>query len=255
MILPPVPNPVSYQITVSTAIGEPLLTLYGWTSPKSLVRLSGQRVTDEVISDDKGYFFFDRVFLPGANPDYPELCLSAIDTQSRISFPTCLAPLPGGPFNFNIGPVLLSPTISLSGTTANGATIPNVPVTITLATQPTRRLVTAAQAYFLPHYQISSDENGNFEFSLPDEEPWRLFASAQFQNFATPKSNTLTFQKPSFWIWLWELILKLLKPYGWFLILIMEMIILIGLVRGKRRAPSGTRLGRRLVLAKNILPR
>ena len=254
-------QPVSYQITVSAAIGEPKLTLFGWTSPKALVELSGQRVADEVIADDKGYFFFDRVFLPRANPDYPELCLSAIDTQSRVSFPTCLSRLPAGPFNFNIGPVLLPPTLSLSGPpaggTGTGATIPKVAVEVAFANEKAATgLVPLANAYFLPKYRLTSDENGNFEFNLPDQhQEWRLFAFARFQNFATPKSNTLTFQTPSFWTLFWQLILKLFRPYGWFLILMMEMTIIIGLVAGKRRPPSGIKAGRRLVLAKNILPR
>ena len=272
MILPPVPNPVSYQITVSTAIGEPQLTLFGWTSPRALVKLSGQRVADEVISDEKGYFFFDRIFLPRANPNYPELCLSAIDTQSRLSFPTCLAPLPGGPFNITVGPVLLPPTLSLSKGTfrpgeeaiALGATMPNTPVSIFLANDASSKsIVPQASAYFLPQYHLTSDENGNFEFNLPDQHhDWRFFASAAFQNFATPKSNTLSFRVLSFWgrLWqqltmFWGFILGLVKPYLWLVILAVEVVLIIGLVAGKRRAPSGTRRGRRLVLAKNIPPR
>lgn len=255
--------PVSYQITVSTAIGEPKLTLFGWTSPKALVELSGQRVADEVIADEKGYFFFDRIFLPRPNPNYPELCLSAIDTQSRVSFPTCLAPLPGGPFNITVGPVLLPPTLSLSGPSGaeagTGATIPKVAVEISFANElPASRqggasvgLVRQANAFFLPKYQLTSDENGNFEFNLPNHPAtagdWRLFASAYFQNFATPKSNTLTFRVLSPWalFWqqitkLWGFILALVNPYLWILILVAEIAILVGLFTKtqRRKQPS-----------------
>jgi len=136
-----VENPQSYQITVSAAIGESHLTLFGYTSPNALVQLEGQRVSEQVIADQNGYFFFDRIFLPKPNPLYPELCLTSVDTQSRISFPTCLPSLPTEPLNIIIGPVLLSPTLILSKgnflpkeqIVAKGLTIPNSEVMIFLA--------------------------------------------------------------------------------------------------------------------------
>jgi len=104
-----VENPQSYQITVSAAIGESHLTLFGYTSPNALVQLEGQRVFEQVIAGQDGFFFFDRLFLPKPNPLYPELCLTSVDTQSRISFPTCLPSLPTEPLISSLVPFYSRP--------------------------------------------------------------------------------------------------------------------------------------------------
>ncbi|PIZ48922.1 hypothetical protein COY29_02745 [Candidatus Woesebacteria bacterium CG_4_10_14_0_2_um_filter_39_14] len=262
-----VTNPVSYEITVSATLGEPKLTLFGYSSPHSLVQLHGERVAEEVIADNQGYFLFDRAFLPYPNPQYPELCLNAIDTQSRISFPICLPPLPTGPFNFNIGPVLLAPTFSLEKGSflpqeqikAEGLTIPNSEVTVFLANDSeTPRMVARqrprllrggiAHAYSLPQYKIKSDSQGRFEFSLPTVKPnnWRLFTAAKFQGSPTPKSNTLNFKILNWWQWLLLIItnllgafLRLIKPFWWLLLICLELIIIIGLLVNRSRNKFG----------------
>lgn len=253
-------EPVSYEITVSAAIGEPKLTLFGYSSPNSLVELKGNRVSEQVIANKQGYFFFDRVFLPQPTPEYPELCLTSIDTQSRISFPTCLPSLPrqlAGPYEITVGPVLLPPTISLEKgnylpgkqVAAQGATIPNTEVTIFLANDLSTfylasKLITPAYAYSLPKYQIQADENGHFEFNLPANRSatWRIFTAASYLGSPTPKSNTLTFKILSWWEWLWQklkeilaLFLGLFKPYLWQLIILAEIIILSLLWHQKRK--------------------
>lgn len=248
-------NSVSYTIIVSATVGEPKLTLFGYTSPGAWVELKGTGVVEETISNSQGYFFFDRIFLPRPRPEYPELCLTAVDTQQRPSFPTCLPPLPVGPFNIQVGPVLLSPTISLEKgnflpgeqVAAKGATIPNSEVTIFLAYDPSSlpqfSLISPVYAYSLPKYQIRSDENGSFEFNLPANQPttWRVFAAAKLLGSPTPKSNTLTFRVLSWWQWLWEKIkliflslLAFIKPYLWQLIILIEVIIILWLFRKRR---------------------
>ena len=249
-----VTNPVSYEINISATLGEPKLTLFGYSSPHSLVQLRGERVAEEVIADNQGYFLFDRAFLPYPNPQYPELCLNAIDTQSRISFPVCLPTLTTGPFNFNIGPVLLAPTFSLEKGSflpqeqikAEGLTIPNTEVTIFLANDANGRnnnqgLLTKlfrfeALAYSLPQYQIKADEQGRFEFSLPTVKPnnWRLFTAAEFRGSPRIKSNTLNFRILSWWQWLLLMItnllgafLRLIKPFWWLLLILMELSLVI----------------------------
>jgi len=101
-------------IKVSATIGEPKLTLFGYTCAHCLVYLQGQRVFEETNADSSGFFEFTKIFLPLPNPDYPELCLTSIDNQRQITFPTCLPPLPTGPYHIEIGPVLLPPTLTLS---------------------------------------------------------------------------------------------------------------------------------------------
>ena len=259
-------NPQSYQITVSATIGESRLTLFGWTSPQSLVELQGQRVSESVIANDQGYFFFDRILLPAprsprsasgvgeVEPTYPELCLTSIDTQSRASFPTCLPPLPrqlAGSFDISIGPVLLPPTLNLSKGSflpneqaiAQGLTIPNSEVNIFLANNLTPSLrfsfIPSVYAYFIPRYQIKADANGHFEFNLPAGPPaggasWRVFATATHLGLPSPKSNTLTFRILGWWEWLLAqiklilgLIVGLAKPYWWQIIIFLEIGILL----------------------------
>jgi hypothetical protein len=249
-----VENPIQAKVTVSASIGEPKLTLFGYSSAQSLVQLSGQRVEEEVIAQDNGYFLFDRIFLPYPNPEYPELCLNAIDTQSRISFPVCLPTLPIGPFDLTVGPVLLPPTFSLEKgdflpqeqIKAEGLTIPGTDVNLFLANDASNKKGFLARlfrletlAYTLPQYQIKADQNGYFEFSLPTVKAnnWRLFASSQFQGSPTPKSNTLNFKVLSWWEWLWLSIanllwgfLRLLRPYWWLILICLETILVVWLL-------------------------
>ena len=258
------PNPLPYTITVTATIGEPKLTLFGWTSPFALVELRGSQVYAETTANIQGYFYFDRVFLP-QTANSPELCLSAIDTQDRTSFPTCLPPLPMGLYHIRIGPVLLAPTLSLEKgsflagqqVAARGETIPNTEVTIFLANEikksllrggaPTgddssevgrkNLLVKSAYAFSLPQYQIISDETGHFEFNLPagrggvtPPATWRVFASADYLDSPTPKSNTLAFKILFWWQCLWErliIFLSNLKPYWWAVIILVEIVIII----------------------------
>jgi len=266
-------NPQSSQIIISASIGEPKLTLFGYTSPHALVQLDGQGVAEEVIADENGYFFFDRIFLPYPKPQYPELCLSSIDTQSRLSFPNCLPTLPIGPFDITVGPVLLSPTLSLSKgsflpqeqVVAEGLTIPNSEVMIFLANdsksevKPTSNFNTnihpltqflrgrTVYAYSLPQYQIKADEKGYFEVNLPTikKTNWKIFAGAIFQNSLTPKSQTLNFKIQSWWEWFWGkikqvfgLFFNTLKPNLWTVIIIGELIVM-GILLVKWRLNKG----------------
>ncbi|PJE67348.1 hypothetical protein COU95_02895 [Candidatus Shapirobacteria bacterium CG10_big_fil_rev_8_21_14_0_10_40_9] len=257
-----VTNPISYEITVSASIGEGRLTLFGYTSPHALVQLEGRQIAEEVIAGENGFFFFDRIFLPKPNPQYPELCLNSIDTQSQISFPNCLPPLPTGPFNMSVGPVLLPPTFTLTKGSffpkeqivASGLTIPNSNVMIFLANDVTKksffsRLVPETFAYNLPQYQTQADQNGHFEFNLPTikRSNWKIFAGANWQNFPTPKSNTLNFKIQSWWEWFWArikwllgVVLGLSRPFLWSIIVLIELTIVVVLLVGvaKRRQRS-----------------
>jgi len=237
---------INYEIKVSASIGEPKLTLFGYSSPQGLIQLQGDRVDEQVIADEKGYFFFDRIFLPLPNPEYPELCLTTTDTQSRASFPTCLPRLPIGNYLISVGPVLLPPTVSLDKgifitkeqIKAQGLTIPNSEVNIFLANDQSKikrlSLVKSAHAYNLPSYKTVSDQNGYFEFNLPNEEQssWKMFAGANFLNSPTPKSNTLNFKIIPWWLWFIKMVyqafislLGLLKPSFWLIILLEIMAI------------------------------
>jgi len=274
------PHPQEVQITVWATIGEPKLTVFGWTSPQALVELKGQRVSELTIADETGYFYFDRIFLPPPKPNYPEICLSVVDRSSRISsFPTCLPSLPPKLGEIRVGPVLLPPTLSLEQgeflpgqqVKATGATFPKSKVKIFLANEnsPSNSKKTVSlklyipkslysyipkiapvYAHFLPQYEIQSDDQGNFEFNLPASYPqnWKVYATAEFQGSPSPKSVSLSFQVLRWWTWLWKRIKEFLlatfaflKPHWWWLVIVGEILLILILWR-KRKSAKPTAL-------------
>lgn len=196
---------IERNVTASVTIGEPLFVLYGYTSPKSIVQLTGNAgVSAQTESEENGYFRFTNVYLL---PITTELCLTSIDQSSRTTSPTCISapsfPLKGK----EIGPIILSPTISLGKgqflpeetVEANGRSIPNTEVDVSLfRAEPTlfERLFPIAFADTLPLYTIKTDKNGYFSFNLPSatSNTFRLFTQAKFNSSPSPKSNTLTFR-------------------------------------------------------------
>ena len=266
-------NPSEAQITVWATIGEPKLTVFGWTSPQALVELKGQRVSELAVADETGYFYFDRVFLPPPKPNYPEICLSVVDRASRISsFPTCLPPLPPKLGEIRVGPVLLPPTLSLEQgeflagqqVKATGATFPKSKVKIFFANETSNLAshlpgVKGAWAFSLPQYEIQSDQQGNFEFNLPASYPqnWKVYATAEFQGSPSPKSVSLSFRVLSWWAWFWQrakefllATLALLKPHWWWLVIAGEILLI--LILWRKKSPKQTALA--LPPPRNILP-
>lgn len=255
-------EPVEVQISVSATLGEPKLTIFGYASPQALVELKGRLVDESVIADDTAYFIFDRVFLlqpfsGAAGQHYPELCLNAIDTASRLGFPVCLPPLPTGPHDITVGPVLLSPTLTMEKgifspgeqVIAHGATLPNSTVTIHLANHRPSGLafVRPALAYDLPTLEIQSDAKGNFEFNLPADTPaaWRVFAAAEHEDSPTAKSPSLAFRVMNWWEW-WLVMFqnlpgsltRFIKPLLWPLLIIAEILIVFILWCIKKQEPG-----------------
>jgi len=263
-VLIPEPSLLSIEdeITVSASIGEPKLTLFGYGPVGSQVTLTGIGILEITAANDIGYFEFENVFLPRRTEGqefYPEFCLQAYYEEISTQ-PTCLAPLPFGKFNYQIGPVILSPTLVLEKGTAftaeqvkaYGRTLPNTEITIFLAKEENQGLsdflkniwlVKEASAYSIPTYQITSDSNGNYEFNLPSETSsrWRIFAASSFQSKNSAKSNTLSFWvKPAIFRWLDEVaaFLSLIWSNCFPLLIIFELLIigfLIRLLIGKRK--------------------
>lgn len=255
-------------VEITAAVGEPRLTVFGYSSPGSQIELQGQAVSQMTTADGTtGYFLFDRLYLPEiylsySPPATPELCLSAIDLFNRVSFPVCLPPIPplNQPAGITVGPVILSPTLTLEENSdkkpifASGLTLPEAEVRIFLANDPSpsffslfsRILVSPAEAYFLPVYELKSDEHGYFEFSLPEGQSakWQIFASALYQNHPSPKSQTLTFVSlsPEQWRWLRLAgliapVIGFLKSHLWPLTVLAELTA-IGLIWGWNRRKS-----------------
>lgn len=200
---------VKPSVIVSATIGIPKMTLWGYTSAGSVVELTGIGVSQTTISDPTGHYSFDLIFLPNSNT-FPELCVTSIDTEKHATAPTCIPPIPQGNYFYNVGPVILPPTIGLgspqtnpgSQVSAQGTTIPDSTIEIKLARPDTKkgilgfRLVKPALAYYIPSYTVKADANGKYSFNMPITEgvTWRVFATTEYQGGKSPKSNTLKFE-------------------------------------------------------------
>jgi len=120
--------------TVSAFIGDARFTLFGYTSPFARVIIQGQGIYDETRSDETGYFIFENRFSP-LSPR--EACLMSVDSQGRVTQPVCLPPFDVRK-NVTIGPVILSPTLSVNSHeyvvdeygVLSGETVPNSDVTL-----------------------------------------------------------------------------------------------------------------------------
>ncbi len=201
---------VKPNVIVSATIGIPKMTLWGYGSPNSVVELIGINVDQITNSDGTGYYSFDLVYLPDTE-SFPELCITAIDNSKRVTMPTCIPPINRDNYFYNVGPVILPPTISLgapqtypeSQVSAQGTTIPNSIMEIKLARPDNRqdvlsfKIVKSALAYYVPSYTVVSDANGDYSFNVPTNKnvTWRLFAITDYKDGnKSPKSNTLTFE-------------------------------------------------------------
>jgi hypothetical protein len=202
--------PASTSVTAS--IGQNRITINGYTSPKSRVELSSPRVFAVTYSDNNGYFVFDKTLLP-KNPS--DLCLISIDENSRHTTPVCIPPPPATNYQTTTGPILLPPTISLENDTVNpnstvvtsGQTIPNSKISLHFykVDDSAAAFPKEVQAYSLPSITVLTDKDGNFSLNLPTaySSNYRLYASTQFNDNYSPKSNTLIYILPSlFYIFL-----------------------------------------------------
>lgn len=238
---------ISNQIVVTASIGEPRLTLFGYTSPYATVYLEGgASLFAETMARSDGFFIFENLFVLGKVGDY---CLYGQDREERVTGPVCLPPLPDGPFLTNIGPVILPPTLSLSKgnflageqVVASGETIPSSETKIALFKKEKSPLfVRRIYAFSLPEYQVASDKNGYFSFNLPSVSTnlYRLFASSFWENRESPKSNTLTFKVVTIWEWLVLKIktllratLGLFRPSNLSLIILGEAFLILFLLK------------------------
>ena len=213
-------KPNSHNVIVTASLGEPRLTLFGYTSPFAKVSLhDGASLFAEKMANSKGFFIFENLFVLTKVGDY---CLYSQDQEKRVSKPVCLPPLPEGNFITSVGPVIMPPTLSLSKgqslpgdqVTASGETIPNTETTIALFKEEKQSLfVRRIYAASLPRYEVVADKNGHFSFNLPSTSTntYRLFANSYWQEKKSPKSNTLTFKVLSIWEWLLEKIKITLK--------------------------------------------
>lgn len=270
------PSPKKEEVKISARVGGPyfLTKLSGWTSPFAEVTFESKGMaTKKTLANETGFFLFESISLP-EKPQ--EICLISQDVNQLTSFPLCL-PSPPNNQNFEIEGILLSPTLSLEneeiikGKTAkaSGMTFPNSQIDIYFFIEQKNFIPTTisqiakglnffspqtAKAADFPVYQIKSNANGYFEFSLPTANlsKNRLFVSAVFpasllpnqtplKETRSPKSNTLFFQVIGLWeilkiffLQLWLSLTKLNWKSPLFIILLEIIILFILLISIKK---------------------
>lgn len=206
-------------VSIQASIPGTYVTIFGYTSPTARVELSSPKAYAVTYSDDQGYFVFNQVLLPRHPQD---LCLNSFDDSNRTNNPVCL-PEPPDNSKTDIGPVLLSPTISLDlkQNFASGQSIPNSHIKIYFHEQENKKLslIKTAHAMALPTLEIDTDSRGNYSINLADNSrsAYRLFSTSTFLDSDSPKSNTLFYGQVSFQ-WFLLLLLPLFVALIFFLI-------------------------------------
>jgi hypothetical protein len=197
------------SVKISASISENSVTISGYTSPQSRVELTGLNVYDTTFSGDTGYFEFNKTYLP---KNYSELCLISKDNSDRTTTPICIPAPPHSKYHTNIGPVILPPTLTLDqpelkpGATVvtSGQSLPNSEIEVYFykVNDKGQAFPKPAHAYSLPVLAAKSDSSGHFNLNLPTAyaSNYRLYASVKYQDNLSPKSNTLIYKMPSFWL-------------------------------------------------------
>lgn len=188
-------------VTISANVPANTITIFGYTSPSSRVELSSSKTFAVTYSQDDGYFVFDRLTIPRLSQD---LCLTSQDESNRISNPVCIPEPPLTNSYTEIGPVLLSPTLSLDlqNQYSSGQSIPNSTIQVYLYQETSSlSLIKKVEAFSLPVFEVKSDSHGNYSLNLPDTVAtnYRIFATTQYLDTNSSKSNTLLYH-PDFTI-------------------------------------------------------
>ena len=231
----------------SVSIGEFRFSLYGYTSPLALVTFEGLGIFDQTTADDKGYFQFNNRFSPFSKR---EACLSSKDQFGRLSSPVCLPPFPVD-YNVTIGPVIISPTVSLNKTdfflgdqvVLSGQAIPNSEVNLAIFNEnegkysfPSFSFIKPVEAFTFPKITSKSDNMGNFSINLPSSSPekYRLFAQVNYIKSISPNSVKLNLEILPIWMIIVKFFLflfALLKPRLLEILILAEIIYIIYVIK------------------------
>lgn len=236
------------------------IRLFGYTAPYSIVQAESIRVFAQVSSDKTGYFIIDP--LP-VSSDAKEICLITIDAEKRTGFPLCIG-MPahnasqsdaGGPDidkPTEIGPVLLAPTLSLSGNSllqsktnqsaAYGKSLPGADLEISFfENNPSPvafNLIPPVEAKTIARITTKTDEKGSYSINLPAQKAafYRIFARSFYHDSPTPASLTLTYQVLSYQnYWIINILPKLI-------LLILFSVILLYLLYMEKKTGRGKSL-------------
>lgn len=232
---------VSPSVIISATIGIPKMTLWGYGPANSVVEVTGTGVDQKTTSQSDGYYSFDLIYLHDSM-SFPELCITAVDLDGRVTPPTCIPPIEEGNYFYNVGPVILPPTISLgapetnpgSQVSAQGTAIPNTEIVVKLAQGETGttsfKLVSEVLAFYIPSYTVTSDSKGNYSFNMPIKpgRTWRVFAFNNYEGNPSPKSNTLVLKTMTTSAYMIKTSLTFLGSlFKWPGVILLELILIL----------------------------
>lgn len=233
----PSPIPVPTQTPTRRYQIKPL-SIYGYGPKNSKVTLSGLGVSEVTQSDQRGFFRFDRIY--SYSFYYPELCLQSVDIDNNATQPSCIPGLPNNStIPLEVGPVLLSPTISLTksqlvkgeGVIVRGYTIPNSQTFIFLSNNPQVSLgfIKETLAYNLPIYDLKSNDDGKYELLVSGDETtnYKIFSSTKFGGENSAKSTTLNFSVVSGVRSFWQNLLEFVLTNKFGLLMISELLVIM----------------------------
>ena len=257
----PTATPTASPTATATPTASPIATptptpvvlpgefiIYGYGPSESTINMTGIGVNESTVSDELGYFEFKNLPFPTifsiiVNLFYPEVCFEAVDEDTRTTSPLCIPGLPDTITTNAVGPILLSPTLSIDkksiaineSVIASGKTTPNTKVTIYFSRENKEfifKVVEDVSAYSLPIYEVESSDNGYFEFSLPSNTPddWKVFAASEIEGSNSASSNTLSFSvNPSIYkaLKVYEDISYYIKPTLFKVVVAMQFILII----------------------------
>lgn len=227
------------DISVTATIGTTSLSVYGYGPVDSSVTLKGFGVSEVTMSDNTGLFRFNAIY--SFTYKYPELCIQAVDSEKRATQPTCIPGLPNNSIiPLEVGPILLSPTLSLTANSVEeggiasmtGKTTPDTLVNVYLSKQNEQKklsLVNSIHAYTLPILNTRSDASGEYEVSLPtgDRADYKIFTSTKFGDDFSAKSTTLSFSVISVLKSFFERLIAFILLNKIRLLIVVEIIVFI----------------------------
>lgn len=186
---------INRSTSITANIPVNTITLYGYTSPGSRVELNSPRTFAVTYSQEDGYFIFDHLILPRHAQD---LCLTSQDESNRLNNPVCLPEPPPINSYTEIGPILLSPSISLDlkNDYSSGQSIPNSVIQVHFYQESSPlTLIKKVQAFSLPVYETTTDSHGNYSVNIPGTSAtnYRIFTTVKYMDVDSSKSNTLLY--------------------------------------------------------------
>jgi hypothetical protein len=202
--------PASHATSNTATIGEAAtVTIFGYATKYALVFLESTTNLGTTVASGDGEFRFSSLSVP---KNTTEICLSYTDSLGRTSASTCI-PFSDSYYGYSVGPIVLSPTISLAASTHDlgeeifiqGFSIPNQPVKLHSFSDKIyswRNWLTPQKVFAIPPVETTADENGRYEYSLKgqDAQDIRMYTSGAIDNLTSDKSIQLKAEIAPRWL-------------------------------------------------------